>query len=562
MTLSDELVSELVKITNDRERSGDDNKVVYGTTVDDGTRQYVRIDGSGELTPVITTATIKAGDRVTVAIRNHTALVTGNVDDPSASSLKLEEVIVRINSIDEDINGIGIVINDMTGEVEGIAAKVDGQGIEIDNLGTRIGNEVANIDVRMNEIEASVGEVSATVTDHGVIFAGLADGTTTIDGACIKTGTIDADRINMTGAITWNDLSSDVQTDIESIEDTANTANNTANSASSTASSAYNKATTAQNTANNTKTLVNGLTITEGTKTYIDGEMIYSKSIYADRIHLGGQLDVYKTIYGTEIGGYLGWCSGWDSSEGIGIMHSESTGQCICTDEAARLSWGSAYIDSNGNMASDTTANKVVASSAGVYVEAMGEVKIVANSQPIYIDSSMRVQINIDGNGRGYFSDTVFHGYKVLTLGSAGFPWPTIYGATNSITVSDRNKKNSIEDLPDKYVTLFDNITPKRFKMNDGTSDRYHVGYIAQEVEEAMSISGIDSQEFGGFVRGHEEDEDGNSTGEETLMLRYEEFNAIYAAKIKQIEATYEARFEHLENKIKQLEERLAALET
>ena len=561
MALPNELVTELVKVTNDRERSGDDNKVVYGTVVDDGTRQYVSIDGSNELTPVITTATIKAGDRVTVAIRNHTALVTGNVDDPSASSLKLEEIIVRINSINEDINGIGILLNG-NDEVEGIIAKVNGHGLEIDDLGTRLGNEVSNINIQMGEIEARVGEIGIVVTDHGVIFEGLADGTTTIDGSCIKTGTIDADRINMTGAITWNDLSSDVQTDIESIEDTANSANSTANSASSTASSAYNKATTAQTTANNTKTLVNGLTITEGTKTYIDGEMIYSKSIYADRIHLGGQLDVYKTIYGTEIGGYLGWCSGWESSEGIGIMHSESTGQCICTDEAARLSWGSAYIDSNGNVASDTTANKVVAGSAGVYVEAMGEVKIVANSEPIYIDSPKRVQINIDGNGRGYFSDTVFHGYKVLTLGSAGFPWPTIYGATNSITVSDRNKKNSIEDLPDKYVTLFDNITPKRFKMNDGTSDRYHVGYIAQEVEEAMSISGIDSQEFGGFVRGHEEDEDGNSTGEETLMLRYEEFNAIYAAKIKQIEATYEARFEQLENKIKQLEDRIAALET
>lgn len=536
MALSNELVTELVKVTNDRERSGDDNKVVYGTVVDDGTRQYVSIDGSNELTPVITTATIKAGDRVTVAIRNHTALVTGNVDDPSASSLKLEEIIVRINSINEDINGIGILLNG-NDEVEGIIAKVNGHGLEIDDLGTRLGNEVSNINIQMGEIEARVGKIGIVVTDHGVIFEGLADGTTTIDGSCIKTGTIDADRINMTGAITWNDLSSDVQTDIESIEDTANSAN-------STASSAYNKATSAQTTANNTKTLVNGLTITEGTKTYIDGEMIYSKSIYADRIHLGGKLEVYKTIYGTTVGGYIGWWAGWNSTEGIGVMHSESTSQCVCTDEAARISWGT--VDDH---------SQVVTAPDGVFIESRGLVQIS-------VGDSKRLEINVDGSGSGYFSSTVFHGYKNTTLGSAGFPWPTIYGASSSITVSDRNKKNSIEDLPDKYVTLFDNLIPKRFKMNDGTSGRYHVGYIAQDVEEAMAIAGIDSQEFGGFVRAHEEDEEGNLTGNDTLMLRYEEFDVIYAAKIKQIEAKYEARFELLENKIKELEEHLAALET
>ena len=42
-------------------------------------------------------------------------------------------------------------------------------------------------------------------------FTGLSGGTTTIDGACIKTGTISADRINLTGAITWDDLSKSVQ---------------------------------------------------------------------------------------------------------------------------------------------------------------------------------------------------------------------------------------------------------------------------------------------------------------------------------------------------------------
>lgn len=130
-------------------------------------------------------------------------------------------------------------------------------------------------------------------------------------------------------------------------------------------------------------------------------------------------------------------------------------------------------------------------------------------------------------------------------LGTSSYAWKNIYSSTGEITQSDRNLKNSIEDLPDKYITLFDNIMPKRFKMNNGTSNRYHIGYIAQEVEEAMNIAGIDSQEFGGFVRDYIIDEDGNKTNEEILMLRYGEFDAIYAAKIKQIES----RLEKLESR-------------
>jgi len=74
------------------------------------------------------------------------------------------------------------------------------------------------------------------------------------------------------------------------------------------------------------------------------------------------------------------------------------------------------------------------------------------------------------------------------------------------------------------------NVTPRRFKLNNGTSDRYHVGFIAQEVEEVMLAAGIDSQEFGGFVRDYDEE------GEEICMLRYEEFIAILVAKIRQLE--------------------------
>ena len=109
--------------------------------------------------------------------------------------------------------------------------------------------------------------------------------------------------------------------------------------------------------------------------------------------------------------------------------------------------------------------------------------------------------------------------------------WQALYAYTDTIQTSDRNLKNSIEELPREYVSMFDNLSPVRFKMNNGTSGRYHVGFIAQEVEDAMTAVGIDSMEFAGFVK------DVDADGNELYMLRYGEFIGVLAAKIKELDA-------------------------
>lgn len=59
---------------------------------------------------------------------------------------------------------------------------------------------------------------SQIVTFNGVVtFRGLQDGTTVINGGCIQTGTIDAQRLNLSGAITWSSLSSTLKTRLENM---------------------------------------------------------------------------------------------------------------------------------------------------------------------------------------------------------------------------------------------------------------------------------------------------------------------------------------------------------
>ena len=140
--------------------------------------------------------------------------------------------------------------------------------------------------------------------------------------------------------------------------------------------------------------------------------------------------------------------------------------------------------------------------------------------------------IEVDGNSEEVQikGDVIPNADDVYNLGSPNFVWSAIYCSTNELNGSDRNIKNSIEALPEKYVRMFDIVEPKRYKLNNGTSGRYHTGFIAQEVEAAMQKCGITSQEFAGWAAAKRKD------GSETYFLRYSEFIPVLWAKVREQE--------------------------
>lgn len=492
MGLSTELISEFVKITNDNKK-GKDEKTVYGTvkTVsEDNKSGMVQIDGSDVLTPFTTTCTVKGktddyeGDRVRLTVRDHNAIVTGNTTDISASAAELAEALTKFVTVNNEIAEVKVTVGN--------------NSIAISNLGT-------------------------TVTGLTTFKSNLENGTkadgeyvTTIDGGCI-----DTTNLNLSGRISFSDLS-DSDTYKKKINGAVSDAEGALNTVSGWAHS------------------------DDGT--FIDGDMIYSDSIYARSIHLDGSLRVYKDTDSDSVGGYLGYDSGFNSTSGIGIRYwkasfdeiveeAEAAGedpiihnaQVVCTNSAARLSYGDPTV-------AGADFSQFVASGDYAYIEA-------STAIVFEIDNEQFMAISDHGT-YGTFRPHAEAPYT-MHLGNASHRWGALYATNGEIQTSDRNYKNSIENLPDKYVILFDNIHPRRFKMNEGTSGRYHVGYIAQEVEEAMRIAGIDSLEFGGFVR------DVDADGNEICMLRYGEFDGIRDLKIKQ-----------LESRIDELERRLANLET
>ena len=77
-----------------------------------------------------------------------------------------------------------------------------------------------------------------------------------------------------------------------------------------------------------------------------------------------------------------------------------------------------------------------------------------------------------------------------------------VISASEEITVSsDRRIKNSISYNMEKYSGFFMSLKPSFYRFNKGSSQRFHIGFIAQDVEEALLDNGLETSDFAGFIR-------------------------------------------------------------
>lgn len=126
-------------------------------------------------------------------------------------------------------------------------------------------------------------------------------------------------------------------------------------------------------------------------------------------------------------------------------------------------------------------------------------------------------------------------GYIVFSSDSANLSGTWTSDSSISVT-SDADKKHDIADVTDAYSVIFDNLKPRLYKYNDGKSNRIHVGFVAQEVEEAILAAGLTTQDFAAFVRAEVPNVETGET-ETVCMLRYEEFIALNTLEIQKLKA-------------------------
>lgn len=129
-------------------------------------------------------------------------------------------------------------------------------------------------------------------------------------------------------------------------------------------------------------------------------------------------------------------------------------------------------------------------------------------------------------------------------FGSAAYKWRNIYGQAGIVNTSDRNEKFDITPLGGVYDKIYDSLAPVSFKFVENTSNRTHIGLVAQDVKDAVLSAGITTRDFAGYCEWENEDK---TVG---CGLRYSEFVAMNIHEIHKLKA-----------QVKELQEKISLLE-
>lgn len=159
MELPKKLINEFAKVTNDTEKPENDT-TVYGVISKNGDSTYVQLDGSDLLTPVSTTTDTQDGDRVTVLIKNHTAIVTGNMTSPAARTDDVKDMDKKFT---DDVKDIDKKFTDentlITGKI--VAAEGDIANLKTDKLSANEAKITYATIVNLNAAEAKIDKLAA-----------------------------------------------------------------------------------------------------------------------------------------------------------------------------------------------------------------------------------------------------------------------------------------------------------------------------------------------------------------------------------------------------------------
>lgn len=149
----------------------------------------------------------------------------------------------------------------------------------------------------------------------------------------------------------------------------------------------------------------------------------------------------------------------------------------------------------------------------GMYTE-QGGISIESAGN-VYISSAYRTRLQLDDDA--------------AKIG------PTVWATDGTVIYSsDKNVKNSIDYDLSRYRQFLLDLKPCRFKYNEGKSGRYHIGMIAQDMEQSLADNGIAASEFSGWCKMPMRDENHNITGY-TYGIRYDSLIPLNTLMIQEL---------------------------
>lgn len=358
-----------------------------------------------------------------------------------------------------------------------------------------------------------------------------------ISASNLTAGTIDANeitiknlKVDLDGSITFDDLSDDLQTKI--------------NSAGGISESEAKTLITSQlvSSPNIKGGTITGGSLFIGTEPYYDENGDYVNTTYA-QIDTNGILSCTNanisgaitgsTIRGGVIGGstivnknaihvdgvikiYNGFIYDYDSGASIGLPLG-----------TIGLVEGAASFGSTEGIGMNCNTHTCFVTNMGAAIESKNDSsssKVAASSGTVTIAASTTVDIDT----------TSFVSNTPLSVSS------------------DAAVKHDINYNLDRYESAYDEFLPCIYKYNYGTSDRYHTGFIAQDIKKAIENNGLNTGDLAAYVE--YVDDENRKYGQ--CGLRYEEFIALNTWQIQKLKK----RVSTLEEQITALTEQLNKL--
>lgn len=214
--------------------------------------------------------------------------------------------------------------------------------------------------------------------------------------------------------------------------------------------------------------------------------------------------------------------------------------------------------DQDGVALGDHASTADYATKAGSAGTAESATQCIKASTAYYlqgIGSSEHVQISGNGN--------LIPNSSSIYCGTTPNPFAGGYSSGGWKTTSDRRKKKDFQKLleDDRFERFFELLQPMEYRLIEN-DDKMHIGFVAQDVEQAMTDCGISENEFYGLEHAVFSEKDFESNEEwEKFLKQNGDANDMYTLCYQEFIALNTAMIQKLQNRCSDFEQRLSALE-
>lgn len=214
--------------------------------------------------------------------------------------------------------------------------------------------------------------------------------------------------------------------------------------------------------------------------------------------------------------------------------------------------------DQNGEAIGDHASTADHATTADSATTAESATQCIKASTAYYLHGiTVNDYVQISGNGNLIPSSSSVY------CGTNPNPFAGGYSSGGWKTTSDRRKKKDFRKLleDDRFERFFELLQPMEYRLIEN-EEKMHIGFVAQDVEQAMKCCDISENEFYGLEHAVFSEKDFESNEEwEKFLKQNGGANDMYTLCYQEFIALNTAMIQKLQNRCNDFEQRLSALE-